>query len=430
MGEYRVMFEVVTGISTNVFRAFIIKRFMSLFFMIDIEEKWKEKIAYFIFIFGTTIVHLVFHYPPANILTNIFLIYFITQLYVGTQKKKVIVTLLIYGINMFCDILSMYSFNDYVVGEAYNEIAAYITVFLIGICEFVIERFLVKRRKEDFVPLYWNILITIPIISIILLTILIMNNLNSRVILVSVSAGILFINLIIFYLYDVLLEAYLQLEENALFERQINSYANQLNVLMCSEESVRSLQHDMKHHLNELLVAAEKKNVEEIKNYIYSMRMYMENPYEYVSSGNEGVDSLLNYMLNRAKNVLNQVEYKVNVPQELGIRPFDFNVVMGNLLENAILASSNSNKKWLSLMISYEKGVLFIHVQNSYDEEIKKQGDIYISTKPNGKKHGIGLQNVKKVIDGYSGILKILDENKIFDVRVMLYTSEIGKNKG
>lgn len=423
MGEDTVMYEVITAISTNIFRAFIIKRFMSLFFDIDIEQKWKGNITYFIFVLGTVSVHLAFHYPPANILTNIFLIYLITRLYPGTLKKRVSVTLLIYGINMFCDILSMYSFNNYIVGEAYNEIASYITVFLIGICEFFIERFLVKRRKEDFVPLYWNILITIPIISIILLTILIMNNLNNRVILVSVSAGILFINLIIFYLYDVLLGAYLQLEENALFERQIDSYANQLNVLMSSEESVRALQHDMKHHLNELLAAAEKKDVEEIKNYIYSMQMYMKNPYEHVSSGNEGVDSLLNYMLNKAKSVLDQVEYKVSVPQNLGIRPFDFNVVMGNLLENAILASSKSERKWLSLVLSYEKGVLFIHIQNTYDEEIQKKGERYLSTKQDGKNHGIGLQNVKKVIDGYSGILQIKDENRIFDVKVMLYTT-------
>ena len=60
--------------------------------------------------------------------------------------------------------------------------------------------------------------------------------------------GILLINLLIFYLYGVLVDAYLKLEERALFERQIASYANQLNIMTQTEEKVRTLKHDMKHH--------------------------------------------------------------------------------------------------------------------------------------------------------------------------------------
>lgn len=166
----------------------------------------------------------------------------------GVEKKKVLVTLLIYGINMFCDIIAVYSFGNYMVGEEANGMTVYITTFLILICEFVVERFLVKNKSKDFIPFHGNILIAIPAISIMILLILVMNNLNSRMILISVSVGILLINLLIFYLYGVLVDAYLKLEERALFERQIASYANQLNIMTQTEEKVRTLKHDMKHH--------------------------------------------------------------------------------------------------------------------------------------------------------------------------------------
>lgn len=416
------MIEIITTLCTNLFRTFIIKRFMSIFFQTDIEEKKKEKLVYFLFFLMTALVYLLFHFPPANIVTNLLLIYLVTQLYDSGQKKKILVSLLVYGINMFCDILSMYSCNNYIIGKEHKEVVAYITVFLIGICEFVIERFLVKKRKENSIPPYWSILITIPIISIILLLILIMNNLNNRIILVSVSAGILFINLLIFYLYDVLAGAYLKLQESSLFERQIASYSNQLNIMMHSEEKVRALRHDMKHHLNELSILANRHNDEETINYIKDMSMHLNNPNEYSSSGNKEVDSLMNYMLNKAEHILGKVHYEINVPKELEIRPFDLNVIIGNLLENAIDAAQGSQKKWLDVSLSYEQGMFFIRIRNSYDNAVQKQGDTYVTTKKETKEHGIGLQSVKKVVDSYKGEMQIVDDDNIFDVKIFLYT--------
>ena len=351
------MFDIFTTISTNLFRTFVVKKFLSLFFQKDIENKRKEKILYFLFFFMTTGVHVIFHFPPVNIITNLVMLYMVTQVYDGEQKKKILVSILVYGINMACDILSVYSFGNYVVREEYNEISAYITVLLISICEFIIERFLIKKKEILFTPPYWNVLILIPIISIIILFILLMNNLNNRVILVSVSAGILFINMLIFYLYNALLDTYIKLEENALFERQINSYANQLDVLMQSEEKISALRHDMKHHLNELLIMAEKNNNQQIMDYIQNMQAFIENKREYSNSGNKEVDSILNYMLNRAQEILDKVEYKISIPKELGIRLFDLNVIFGNLLENAIQAASESKDKWMTVLVKYEKGM-------------------------------------------------------------------------
>lgn len=416
------MLGIVTTLSTNLYRIFVIKRFLSVFFQTDIENKKKEKAVYFLFFLLTSLVYLIFHFPPLNIITNLLLIYSITQIYEGEQKKKILVVFLIYGINMLCDIIAVYSFNNYMVGKVQNEMAAYITVFLFSIFEFFIEKYLIKNKKTDFIPVYWSILIAIPIISIILLTILVMYNLNNRIILVSVSAGILFINLLIFYLYDVLVGAYLKLEESAILERQIASYSNQLNVMTQSEEKVRALRHDMKHHLNELTIMANRHNDEETIHYIQNMSTYLDNPYEYISSGNKEVDSLMNYMLNKAKCILSKVNYEINIPKELEIHSFDLNVIIGNLLENEVDAAKDSQKKWLDFSMSYEQGMLFIRISNSYDNVVHKQGKTYITTKKETQEHGIGLENVKKVVNNYKGDMQISDIDNIFDVKIILYT--------
>lgn len=418
------MFDIITALSTNLFRTFIIKKFMYIFFPGLVENKRREKFFYFLFYFVTTGIYLIFHFPPANIVTNVIMIYLITQLYEGEQKKKILVTVLIYGINMVCDSLSIYSFSNYVIGAEYTKIAAYVTILLICICEFIIERVAIKNREMKFTPPYWNILILIPVISIAILFVLLMNNIDNQKILVLVSAGILFINMLIFYLYNALMDIYIKLEENALFERKLESYANQLDVLMQSEEKISALRHDMKHHLNELIIMA-KRNEEkngEIIDYIQNMQMFMENKNEYSSCGNKEVDSILNYMLNKAQEVLKEVEYQISIPKEVDIRLFDLNVILGNLLENAIQAAGSSKDKKLSVLVKFEKGMLFINVRNTFGDKIIKMGNDYLTTKKEAEKHGIGLKNVKRVVNSYHGNIEISDTDNIFDVKIMLYT--------
>lgn len=415
------MIDVITALSTNLFRTLVIKKFMHIFFSSESVNKKKEHFFYFLFFIVTTGTYLAFHYPPANIAVNLIMTYIVAQIYKSEQKKKILVSILIYGINMACDVLAIYTFSNYIVGEGYNQVAAYITVLLISICEFIVEKLVIKKGEIFFAPPYWNILILIPIVSIITLLGLLMNNLNNQKILVLVSGGILFINMLIFYLYNALMTTYLKLEDNVIFERQINMYANQLEVLMQSEEKINALRHDMKHHLIELLIMADKDKRDEIIIYIQSMQMFMENKNEYSCSGNREVDSILNYMLNKAQKVLNKVDYKISIPKEMRLRSFDLNVILGNLLENATLAAKKSEDKWLSIFINYDKGMLFINIQNSYDK-VLKQGNKYLTIKNETDKHGIGLQNVKRVVSSYCGSMEISDKDSIFDVKIMLYT--------
>lgn len=45
------MFALITTLSTNLLRTYIIYRFMRLFFWTDIEEKKKERVCYVLFLF-------------------------------------------------------------------------------------------------------------------------------------------------------------------------------------------------------------------------------------------------------------------------------------------------------------------------------------------------------------------------------------------
>lgn len=217
----------------------------------------------------------------------------------------------------------------------------------------------------------------------------------------------------------------LRLAESENAKRQLAGYSNQLEVIKSSEEKVRGLRHDLKHHLNELMFLAERDKASEIKAYIKSMDDFMTYSKEYVSSGNMDMDSLLNFMLDAAKNELGDISCKVSIPKELALEPFDLNVILGNLLDNAILAAKQTQEKHLKVRISYKMGMLFINIENSYAGALKKEGSRYLSTKADSAPHGMGIENVRHAVEKYDGALEIKDENNLFQVRAVLYVPEI-----
>lgn len=290
---------------------------------------------------------------------------------------------------------------------------------MFGICEYIIERYIVKKRKKNTTPPYWNILMLIPGISLVILYSMVSFNLNNRAVMISVSAGTILINLLTFYVYDALMETCERLQE--FFERQVASYSHQLDVMMKTEEKIMVLRHDMKHHLNELYAMAQQNRSPEIVEYINHMQEFMENNKEYCSSRNKEMDSLLNYLLNKAQEVLDKVSYEINIPKELEIKTFDLNAILGNLLENAIYASQNSEDKWLNIEINYDKEILFIRVQNSYRGRIERREEIFCSTKADRENHGIGLRSVKRFVDAYQGTMEIDYGDNIFEVKLILY---------
>lgn len=103
----------------------------------------------------------------------------------------------------------------------------------------------------------------------------------------------------------------------------------------------------------------------EISCYVQQMEEFMCNPEEAVASGNVEIDSVLNYMLQRAREELTEVDVNVILPENIK-HSFDINVLLGNLLENAIEAARQSDRKVLYVDISLKKGIMKIQIDNSF----------------------------------------------------------------
>ncbi|MDE6910114.1 MAG: GHKL domain-containing protein [Lachnospiraceae bacterium] len=404
---------------------YIVYRYMHCFFDAAQVKKATELAAYGLYFVTVWLVSSQYSQPFIYFAANMVFVFLLAQIYPGKQGKKLVAAFLLQGMNILCEVAALYLVYD---GGGDSPERYYLMFLLMFVCERIIEKFGIRNMRESTALKHWDLLIFLPIITVAVLFIMLSADIRNRYVGVTVSIGMILLNLIVFYICDELVGAYTRLEESALVERQLESYSNQLDVIMKSEEKVRGLRHDLKHHLSEILMMADAERTSEIKRYVRDMQVYMTYEREYASSGNTDIDSLINLMLDKAKSELKSVKCKVCVPQELDIPSFDWNIILGNLLDNAIFAARNSGDKFLYMKINYQRGILFIHIKNSYNGELVRADDRYITTKNYDRTdrvqiHGMGIKNVKRIVEKYKGTTEIHDENGIFDVRILMYVS-------
>lgn len=424
------MTDFIICVATNLFRMYLISRFIHIFLGDKKDENcgsWiRRTVAYGVFFVVNTAAYLAFHTVWINIACNLAGISLIVLTYTRSIKMILFVTSSVYMINMGCDTISTLLFVNYKDGLGFSQIYEVITVFLIFICELFTERIVdVKREVQNVRNISLGL---VPLSSIVMLCILIYTESSTEMGLVISSIGLILVNFFTFYLYNMLSDFLIHQYENEILRQEIQGYANQLDIVLQGEEKVKGLRHDMKHHMNELKILAAKGENKAIEDYIDDMREFIRNPNEIVSSGNLEIDSVMNYMLRKAKDELHTVNVNVRLPKSV-IHFFDINVILGNLLENSIEAARQTEEKRLDVNVELQQGFLRIQIENSYNGKTvfdKEKGYKRLLTTKKGKGlHGIGLENVRKMVEKYDGIMEISPEGNRFRVILILYMSEV-----
>ena len=136
---------------------------------------------------------------------------------------------------------------------------------------------------------------------------------------------------------------------------------------------------------------------------------------------NRNMNNLLNYILEDVKSVIEKPEISVEIPNHIGEELFDLSIIVGNLMDNAIRGAAASDERRLSFQMYYGKGIMNIQIENSIKDTPKVQNGIYLTTKSRKEGHGIGLQNVKLVVEKYHGQMEICHTEKSFQVKILLY---------
>lgn len=224
-----------------------------------------------------------------------------------------------------------------------------------------------------------------------------------------------------YYMYEKVSEAYQEKMKKAVLENQIVMYQNQFEMIHESRQDMKQLRHDMKNHFMLMEGYLQKGKYEDVEKYIRQLAEKTASSKEYVNTGNDELDSILNYKLGRANNLNGKVDVKIEVPRERFMSDFDLNMLLSNLMDNALEAIEKTEERVLIVRIKYIKRMLYISVYNSYNGNVKKEGNKLLTTKAKKEEHGIGITCIQSIVDKYQGEMTIQTVDDMFKTDIIMY---------
>jgi len=238
------------------------------------------------------------------------------------------------------------------------------------------------------------------------------------------AAGILFFTaLAMFYLIDKTVVIDETKNKNAIIAQLLEMQQNYYKSIEVSQKEIASIRHDIKKHMHSVVYMLEHEEYTSAKDYIeklYTTANQLSSP---IYSGNNMVDIILNQNVNRARELGIKIDMNVMVPADLSIEDTDICIILGNLLDNAMEACMRMDKeyaRYITLQIQQKKAYLYICSSNSYNGEVKFVNNIYESVKVGERFCGIGISNVKKVVEKYQGEINLSHSDSEFTVKAML----------
>ena len=104
------------------------------------------------------------------------------------------------------------------------------------------------------------------------------------------------------------------------------------------------------------------------------------------------------------------------------LRPSDLATMFGNLLSNALEAErkvAERSKAYIGLKVFKKGGMVSVHIENYWPEEVVFKKGLPTSTKGDSVNHGFGVKSVSYVANKYGGTASFVHIDDVFEANVL-----------
>ncbi|CEO22414.1 ATP-binding protein [Paraclostridium sordellii] len=406
---FNTVSERKTSIKTNLI-SFILIIFM--FFSFNII-KINISIRIGIFIISSSIFYIIKY--RVSFIKSLIIPLLFTLILLGIEILSAGVIALINEVNFsFVMNYSMYRIEAIIISKS---------VAFICVLYFSYFKLSGEISKKDFVyvciPVCTNIviLITVYCYAVDLST----NNKINNYIIVFISSLLMISSVfLIAIIYKILKDNKLKLEHK-LIKEKISLECTYYMQVESNHEKVRSLYHDMKNHM---ICIGNLDTIEEVKKYVGNINLELNSMNNSFNTGNKIVDIILS----DKKSIC--IKNNINFECFLDLSKLDFVdmndicIIFSNAIDNAIQAcqkiKTNSLKKFIFIKVTYVNSFCVINIENSKINKIlSKKGNI-ITDKKDKFHHGLGIKNIKNIVNKYDGEVSIKFDDEKFLLTIMI----------
>lgn len=419
--------DAIVYLFINAFDTYLMYLFMRLFFKNDFISKKAAVFVYSLYYVVSTLVYALFSFVFLNMISSIIVTFIVTLCYRSKISKKIIVTLLNYATMNICEAVVAATIG--LGGVDVFEISHYgdsFCLIAVALLDFAVIKIISKFQNLNSnapIPHTFSIIaILVPCVSVLFEILLFMQKNVSDLVYALSLICVVSLNFLLIYLYDSISKLFDKKIETEMAKQETKYYHKQAELIQNNFQEIKQLRHDMKNYTIALSELIKNNENEKALKYISSVSGILEPAKIYCNTGILSIDSIVNYKFTRAEEIGISVDSKITIPNNLNLNSNDLVAILGNLLDNAIEASSKAENKYIKFRTSYDRGTVLIVLTNSYNGELNFEGKSYKTTKEDNKAiHGIGLKSIKSAVEKYNGAMKVTHTDTEFSVRILLF---------
>lgn len=338
--------------------------------------------------------------------------------------------MIVFFINIFTSIIATYIFsvNPDELLEEQNTLRIAM-LFITKLLLFFLTRIILKKVKPKDAILNFQEMVAVSVVFIVSIIILSFsgelyysignNNILNKFMLILLL-GFVIISITVYILFSYIAKKNREKIKFTIMEMQYEEQKKSCEAIQTIYHDLQIIQHDIKNELLCLYNLIDTSKTEEAKQYITGLsNNKLNNFHEYVATGNEMIDALINVKLNYAR------EHDIDVSCSINADFHDFNsddliCLFANAIDNAIESCIQQENGRINININSKRNYLNMSVSNTVNSSVLRHNSRLITTKKDLKKHGLGTQSMKKIAEKYDGMIEFYEKNGQFIVNIMV----------
>jgi sensor histidine kinase regulating citrate/malate metabolism len=236
-------------------------------------------------------------------------------------------------------------------------------------------------------------------------------------VMVTMFILLIMLNVIFYFIVNALIQKAELDDRNRILEMQEKQFESLRDYL----DSDAKARHDFRQTIYTLTELSDEKDYQAIDEYLHKYRDELPQKETIDFCEDNALNALLNHYSQKAEKNEIRTDFQVSLPAEMNIDSIDLCSVVGNILENAVIACCDVDveKRFIRVVISAEQNSeLYIAIVNSFSGELRQIKDRYLSTHKGG--NGIGLISVEATAARYGGSANWSNDNGVFYSDVVL----------
>ena len=223
-------------------------------------------------------------------------------------------------------------------------------------------------------------------------------------------------------------------EQNSrvILEKQIGGMQEHITEIERLYSGIRNIKHDMRNTLSIVMRLSdgnERTEKGDLEAYLAELNRTLDKLELRYRTGNAVADTLLNMKYHEILHIMPECKLDADqllFPTGLVIQSYDYGVILGNALDNAMeacnkLYDQEVRDELFIHLSSFRKGnQFFIEVKNSFDGKVFRGKEFPETCKSDKKLHGMGLYHIKSTAEKYFGAVEWSAVGKIFTLTVMM----------